>query len=141
VVRDYDKIGPEIDSLIVAWGKGDAEALATIMNADMDDPRLTETLLVGRNRHWAQWIKARLDKPGTVFVAVGAGISPARAACRNNSPRSASPRSGCNEPDEDRDLEEGLRGHRAGGGSAAGRVPGEPRPAARRRNRAWRCGK
>ncbi len=73
VVRDYDKIGPEIDSLIVAWGKGDAEALATIMNADMDDPRLTETLLVGRNRHWAQWIKARLDKPGTVFVAVGAG--------------------------------------------------------------------
>ena len=30
-------------------------------------------LLVDRNRNWAQWIKQRMTKPGTVFIAVGAG--------------------------------------------------------------------
>jgi uncharacterized protein len=26
-----------------------------------------------RNAAWAEWVDARLDKPGTVFMAVGAG--------------------------------------------------------------------
>lgn len=73
VMRDYDKIGPEIDKLILAWGKGDADTLAALMNAEMDDPRLEEVLLVQRNRNWAKWVRERLHKPGTVFVAVGAG--------------------------------------------------------------------
>lgn len=73
VMRDYDKIETEIDKLIDAWGKGDAETLAALMNADMDDPRLEEALLVQRNRNWAKWVRERLAKPGTVFVAVGAG--------------------------------------------------------------------
>jgi uncharacterized protein YbaP (TraB family) len=30
-------------------------------------------LITDRNVAWAKWVKARLDKPGTVFVAVGAG--------------------------------------------------------------------
>jgi uncharacterized protein len=30
-------------------------------------------LLVRRNKAWAQWIRARLDQPGTAFIAVGAG--------------------------------------------------------------------
>ena len=30
-------------------------------------------LLFNRNANWAKWIKARLDNPGTVFIAVGAG--------------------------------------------------------------------
>jgi len=30
-------------------------------------------LLTERNRRWAAWIKARMAKPGTVFLAVGAG--------------------------------------------------------------------
>jgi uncharacterized protein len=32
-----------------------------------------ELLLTNRNRAWAEWIAARLDKPGVVFMAVGAG--------------------------------------------------------------------
>ncbi|WP_245647722.1 TraB/GumN family protein [Novosphingobium lentum] len=73
VVTDYDTVAPQIDLLIGDWGRGDADGLATAMNADMDDPRLVETLLKGRNRNWAKWIEARLGRPGTVFVAVGAG--------------------------------------------------------------------
>lgn len=73
VMRDYDKIAPEIDGLVDAWGHGDAEGLAKAMNADIDDPRLEQVLLIQRNRNWATWVRARLHQPGTVFVAVGAG--------------------------------------------------------------------
>ncbi len=30
-------------------------------------------MFTDRNAQWAQWIAGRLDRPGTVFVAVGAG--------------------------------------------------------------------
>ena len=73
MIENYDQIGPQIDQLFDAWGKGDGEALAKVMNADMDDPRLTQTLITGRNRQWAKWIAQRLATPGSVFVAVGAG--------------------------------------------------------------------
>jgi uncharacterized protein YbaP (TraB family) len=73
VMRDYDKIAPEIDGLVDAWGHGDADGLAKAMNADLDDPRLEEVLLIQRNKNWAAWVRERLHKPGTVFVAVGAG--------------------------------------------------------------------
>ena len=73
VMRDYDKIAPEIDFLVTAWGHGDADGLAKAMNADMDDPKLEQVLLIQRNKNWAAWVRERLKKPGTVFVAVGAG--------------------------------------------------------------------
>ena len=34
---------------------------------------LREILLTRRNARWAEWIQRRLERPGTVFVAVGAG--------------------------------------------------------------------
>ena len=34
---------------------------------------LAEALLYARNDRWAEWIDTRMDSPGTVFVAVGAG--------------------------------------------------------------------
>ena len=43
------------------------------MNAQIDDPAIAERLLYQRNRDWAKWVVKRLDQPGTVFVAVGAG--------------------------------------------------------------------
>lgn len=67
------RITAEMIPMIEAWKSGDAKRLARLMNADESDPRLAETLLTGRNRQWAQWIKARLNRPGTVFLAVGAG--------------------------------------------------------------------
>ena len=38
-----------------------------------DGDAVAEALLYNRNANWAEWIDTRLDTPGTVFVAVGAG--------------------------------------------------------------------
>jgi uncharacterized protein YbaP (TraB family) len=68
-----DEIRPMLDSMVAEWSEGDAEGLAAIMNEGMSDPAVAEALLYTRNANWAEWIDARLDTPGTVFVAVGAG--------------------------------------------------------------------
>lgn len=63
-----------IDSMVAEWVEGDPDGLAEVMNANLTDPDLAESLLFARNANWAEWIEARLDStPGTVFVAVGAG--------------------------------------------------------------------
>lgn len=57
-----------------AWATGDVVTTGEIINEGLEEtPLLYETLLAGRNRHWADWIGSRMDRPGTVFVAVGAG--------------------------------------------------------------------
>ena len=74
VVKDIDELGPTLDRLVDLWAKGDPENLAVVMNESMAaTPQLTKILLWDRNARWADQIKARMDKPGTVFVAVGAG--------------------------------------------------------------------
>ena len=73
VIRTLPEVKDQLTNIIAAWKSGDAKRLADLINEGEDDPAMLETLLVGRNRNWADWIKARLDKPGTVFVAVGAG--------------------------------------------------------------------
>lgn len=64
---------PMLDKMVAEWLEGDADALAAIMNEEMTDPVVAEALLYGRNANWAEWIDTRMDQPGTVFVAVGAG--------------------------------------------------------------------
>lgn len=74
VVKDMDKLGPMLDKMVVLWAKGDPDALAVAMNESMAaTPELAKTLLYDRNARWADQIKTRMDKPGTVFIAVGAG--------------------------------------------------------------------
>jgi uncharacterized protein YbaP (TraB family) len=73
VVEQLPTVTEQLGQIVTAWRKGDAETLAALMNADEDDPLLIEMLLVNRNKAWAKWIEQRLAKPGTVFVAVGAG--------------------------------------------------------------------
>lgn len=68
-----DEVKPTLDRMVAAWAKGDAKALATIMNEGMSDPAVADALLYKRNANWAAWIDTRLDTPGTVFIAVGAG--------------------------------------------------------------------
>ncbi|MGE4323185.1 MAG: TraB/GumN family protein [Sphingobium sp.] len=61
-------------SLIRHWQAGEPDALAKEMNESLAaTPELAQVLLIGRNANWARWIKTRLDRPGRVFVAVGAG--------------------------------------------------------------------
>lgn len=63
----------DIDAMVTAWRTGQADELARLLNEEEDDPRLRKVLLTGRNKTWAKWLRKRLDQPGTVFVAVGAG--------------------------------------------------------------------
>lgn len=62
-----------LDAMVAEWIEGDADALAALLNAELDDPVLYSRLLTQRNANWAEWIEQRLQQPGTVFVAVGAG--------------------------------------------------------------------
>ncbi|MFC4295236.1 TraB/GumN family protein [Novosphingobium tardum] len=73
VVANLDNVTTQIESLIGEWSKGDADKLAQEMNADTSDPVLVKALLTQRNHAWADWIGKRMEQPGTVFLAVGAG--------------------------------------------------------------------
>jgi len=78
MLGDYLDEGDKADSMIAtmmdSWAAGDIDRLADVMNEGMaKTPELGKALLADRNARWAEWIDARLDTPGTVFMAVGAG--------------------------------------------------------------------
>ena len=69
-----ENIKAVLDAMVAEWLEGDADSLARLMNDDMaGDEALMERLLWQRNRTWADRVEKRLETPGTVFVAVGAG--------------------------------------------------------------------
>jgi len=73
-VDDLPKAGEEMAEMVDEWAKGDPDALAKTMNESLkDSPEVAKTLLTDRNARWATWIKERMAKPGTIFIAVGAG--------------------------------------------------------------------
>ena len=72
-VDKLDEATATIDAMVAEWVEGDAVALAAMLNAELTDPVLYERLLTARNANWAGWIENRLEQPGTVFIAVGAG--------------------------------------------------------------------
>lgn len=74
VITKGDEIASFIDRMSTAWNKGDADALAAVLNENIDQtPETRRLLLTDRNSRWAEWVEKRLDQPGTVFMAVGAG--------------------------------------------------------------------
>ncbi len=68
-----DEVAPMLDRMVTEWAAGNPDQLAAVMNEGLTDPAVAEALLYSRNANWAEWIDSRLDTPGTVFVAVGAG--------------------------------------------------------------------
>ncbi|MCL6697899.1 TraB/GumN family protein [Sphingomonas sp. NSE70-1] len=64
----------EFKGMLDAWTRGDVKGIAKSFNSDLSDAaELRDALLTQRNANWAKWVKGRLDQPGTVLVAVGAG--------------------------------------------------------------------
>ena len=61
------------NKMVGEWIEGDPDGLAAVINEGFADPVLYDALLTQRNSAWAAWLDDRLDQPGTVFVAVGAG--------------------------------------------------------------------
>ena len=57
-----------------AWNRGDMGTFAPMLEQMRRQSPLTyRTMFTERNGRWAQWIAGRMQQPGTVFVAVGAG--------------------------------------------------------------------
>ncbi len=74
VIDDYAETGPKLDKMVALWAAGDSDALGRELNAEMrKTPEIGNVLLAQRNARWAEWIEKRMAKPGTVFLAVGAG--------------------------------------------------------------------
>jgi uncharacterized protein YbaP (TraB family) len=73
-LKELPEAGKQMAEMVDAWSRGDPARLGDIMNDGMKDtPELGKILLTDRNARWAQWIRNRLQTPGTVFIAVGAG--------------------------------------------------------------------
>ncbi|WP_300975243.1 TraB/GumN family protein [Sphingomonas sp. LHG3406-1] len=69
-----EEVRGQFDSMLAAWARGDVRAIARTFNADMSgSPEMGELLLKRRNENWTRWIEGRLQQPGSVLVAVGAG--------------------------------------------------------------------
>jgi uncharacterized protein YbaP (TraB family) len=69
-----DVVKAQFGAMLSAWTRGDVDTIARTFNADMgDSPALRDVLLKRRNANWARWIEGRLQQPGSVMLAVGAG--------------------------------------------------------------------
>lgn len=71
---ELEKGDEMIDKMMDSWAAGDIDTLSGIMNEALSkSPQLSKLLLADRNARWAHWIEKRMEKPGAVFMAVGAG--------------------------------------------------------------------
>lgn len=74
LVEDQADIRREFDAMLAAWSAGDEAGIAATFDEEIEiSPRLREVLLRDRNAAWTDWLVHRLERPGKVFVAVGAG--------------------------------------------------------------------
>ena len=74
MLDDQEEAKKEFAAMLKAWSEGDTSGMDKVFNEDVSmSPELRDRLLKNRNRRWADWLAKRLDQPGTVMVAVGAG--------------------------------------------------------------------
>jgi uncharacterized protein len=74
LIDEQTDVRKSFEDMIAAWSSGDEQKIALSFDDELAlSPELTETLLRKRNRNWADWLVKRLDQPGIVMVAVGAG--------------------------------------------------------------------
>ena len=75
--RGYPRYNPGEFTAADLLARGEVDAALIVgseTTADLSDAaELKDALLIRRNANWARWVRGRLDKPGTVMVAVGAG--------------------------------------------------------------------
>jgi uncharacterized protein YbaP (TraB family) len=70
-MQDLSKAMTDMQS---AWKSGDQSVFVRVLGPlEQASPDTYRMLFTERNARWADWIAARLQQPGTVFVAVGTG--------------------------------------------------------------------
>ncbi len=64
----------QFEAMLKAWLTGDIRGIAKTFDTETSlSGELRDVLMRKRNAAWADWVQRRLQQPGTVFVAVGAG--------------------------------------------------------------------
>ena len=57
-----------------AWKRGDQSVFVNMLGQlELSSPETYRMMFTERNQRWADWVAGRMQYPGTVFVAVGAG--------------------------------------------------------------------
>ncbi|MES2493276.1 MAG: TraB/GumN family protein [Pseudomonadota bacterium] len=73
VLEGLPTLDQQLTDIIREWSAGNPDKLAELLNEEQDDPVMIKVLLTDRNRMWVDWARLRMEQPGTVFMAVGAG--------------------------------------------------------------------
>lgn len=72
--RTKVQLATVLTQLQAAWNRGDVEGFAPMLDQmRTKSPETYKLLFNDRNGRWAAWIARRLEQPGVIFVAVGAG--------------------------------------------------------------------
>lgn len=73
-LRQFDGGGDMLGAMDRAWASGDIETLARDLDEQWNEagPAIHETIILRRNRAWAEEIAQRLEGSGRIFIAVGA---------------------------------------------------------------------
>ncbi|MFL6720726.1 MAG: TraB/GumN family protein, partial [Sphingomonas sp.] len=74
VAAPMDGLSKAMGEMQSAWKRGDQTVFVRMLDQlQQASPDTYRMMFTERNARWADWITARMQTPGTVFVAVGAG--------------------------------------------------------------------
>ena len=74
VAATMDDLSDAMAEMQAAWKRGDQTVFVRMLGElRRTSPQTYRLLFAARNARWADWVSARMETPGTVFVAVGAG--------------------------------------------------------------------
>lgn len=72
-LEELDVVGEKFDEILMAWSKGEVEALEALLFESFEDfPVVFQRLITDRNKNWMPKIQRFLDQTGTTLVVVGA---------------------------------------------------------------------
>jgi uncharacterized protein YbaP (TraB family) len=72
--NSMESLSKAMADMQAAWKRGDQRVFVHMLEQlKAASPDTYRMMFTERNERWADWIRARMQTPGTVFVAVGAG--------------------------------------------------------------------
>lgn len=72
--RPMDSLSKAMSEMQAAWKRGDQRIFVHMLGQlEQSSPETYRMMFTERNQRWADWIAGRMQTPGVVFVAVGAG--------------------------------------------------------------------
>jgi hypothetical protein len=72
--NQMEPLSQALSEMQSAWKRGDQSVFVRMLDQlKTASPDTYRMMFTERNTRWADWIRARMQTPGTVFVAVGAG--------------------------------------------------------------------